>query len=519
MRIRVGMTSASVYWEEVLRQEGVDHGTVDVLAGVPPDSCSVLLVSAPLRPEAVPAVRAYLAGGGGVLGAALHLAPATGLATRTEAIRYLAGTGEPPFASVGLLDLHLRGDVPREANRLRTQADTFGVFAGERGGGIVAALPFDLRDVMQDARVMLKAYPFPADRLPAERVSLIARNEVAHLVHDALEYLHHARGVPYAHLWPFPGEAAGVLGIRIDTDRGTPGQVDTLYRIARARGMRFTWFLDVGSHAPWLERFAAMEGQEFGVHCYEHRVAGGTARDRADLDRARSAMEAAGIPVAGYAAPYGFWSPEQGLMVEAAGMPFSSEFACAADGLPFWPVVGYRRLATLQVPVHPVGAGAMRRAGYTEQAMVRYVERLRRGKLRRREPLFFYHHPRDEAWSCVEALCEGAQEPGVRTMCLGDYARWWTLRSAAMPSVTAAAGTVRIAEMALPETVGELRVRVSRPDGARRLIPPGGSADTGAGGWSVEPSWSPPWDLRRLRDFDLRTSIAGVYTAWQRRRR
>jgi hypothetical protein len=518
VNIRIGLTAPSPAWEELLRQEGVDHGLVDAAGRDPAEVCSALVVSAPLRPDAVSAIRAYLAGGGAVLGFARHLSAITDLACRHEKVQYLAGTGDPPFRSVGLLDLELPCDVPREANHLRTQADTFGVLAGEWGGGVVVALPFDLRDVLTDTRTALRAFPFPSDRLPAERVSLVAHGEVRHLVHDALEYLHHLRGLPYAHLWYFPGEARSVFALRIDTDAGKPEQVDRLYAIARNHGLGFSWFLDVASHATWLRRFAVMEGQEFGVHCLEHRAYRGSPEDREDVDRARAAMTGAGIPPAGFAAPYGTWSPGLGLLIEAAGFPFSSEFSFAYDTLPMAPVVEHRRLGTLQVPVHPVCAGAMRRVGYPERTMIRYFERVKAGKLLRREPLFFYHHPGDEAWDCVESICGMSAESGVCRMSLGEYARWWNVRSSGMPRVVSEGERVRTDEIPLPGGTAPVLLRLSVRGGRELLVEPGRGIDLASASWVAAPEWTPHPDLRRIRDADLRRMIAGLFSAYERRR-
>jgi hypothetical protein len=148
--------------------------------------------------------------------------------------------------------------------------------------------------------------------------------------------------------------------------------------------------------------------------------------------------------------------------------------------------------------------------------MIRYFERVNAGKLLRREPLFFYHHPGDEAWECVEALCGLNGASGVRAVTLGEYARWWNVRSAGMPRVVKDGDRVRSDEIPLPPGTDPIMLRVSLPDARELLVAAGREVDLATTSWSPAPQWQPPADLRRIRDFDLRTMIAGLFAAYER---
>jgi hypothetical protein len=177
-------------------------------------------------------------------------------------VDYLLPDEDSPFASLSILDLGIEGDIPREARALRTQGNEFAVFAGELIGGVAVLAPFDPGALMSDSRAASKSFYSGRERLPAEHVSLVSKGEVRHFVHLALEYLHHARGLPYVHLWWFPASSENMVALRIDTDGAERRDIDDLYAISRELEVGFTWFMDMKSHEEMLPGFASMVGRE-----------------------------------------------------------------------------------------------------------------------------------------------------------------------------------------------------------------------------------------------------------------
>jgi len=158
-------------------------------------------------------------------------------------------------------------------------------------------LPFDVQQAMTDLRVTSKAFYDRRDRLPSERVSLVSRGEIRHLLRSSLVWLHRARGLPYAHLWYYPGRAHSVATLRVDTDGAPREDVDVLYRIMHDAGVPGTWFLDVKAHEAWLPHFRTLAGQEIGLHCYEHRFGTDINADEANMRRGHRLLTAAGWKV------------------------------------------------------------------------------------------------------------------------------------------------------------------------------------------------------------------------------
>jgi hypothetical protein len=514
MNLRVAMIGNSPGWEELLSQCGVPvlhPGPV----GLSWEEFSAIVAAR--RPDALETeyVREYLHGGGAILGSSNFLSGL--LETLGDPVRlsYLLPEPGGRLTGLSLMDIESTGMIPREANCLRTNENVFAVFAGELLGGLAVVAPFDPGEAVADFRGVERYFYARQERLPSERVSRVSKGEVYHFVMSALEYLHSARGLPFAFLSPFPSGAATVCAFRVDTDGGARDEIEELYRISVDARIPFTWFVDAGSHTEWLGQFAELRGQEIGLHCFDHRIFLDAARDEGNIRRGVSVMNESGLSPSSFAAPFGFWSPDLGRAIDRAAFRYSSEFAWAYDSLPHYPVSVAGRYSTLQVPVHPIGVGSLRRCGYTPTQMMQYFRHVVEVKRSRREPLFFYHHPGHRQWDVVRDLCEEIRGSGARAMTMGEYADWWKVRRALRPtfllegdSVVASPGDRKDAgppdvsvcirrekeELLLPLPYGDVP---PRPDRVSRYVPPA--------------------DIARTREFNLRGEIGRQFTRLQRR--
>jgi hypothetical protein len=513
VRLVVGLTARSVWWEHLLAQEGVSFEYANLHAL--DKQWSVLVVTHALNETERRQVEEYLSAGGAVMGYAAYLQNVCKTTSRSELIEYLTSDGTPPFPDTHLIDLGIMGEIPREANCLRTQHHTFAAFAGEMGGGWAVILPFDAAAVMTDHRAAHKSFYAQRDRLPSERVSLVGKGEVQRLVHRALVFLHHARNVPYAHLWYFPGEHRTLFAFRIDSDRGSRQEIDTLYRLAVQHDIALTWFLDVKSHEDWLHHFAFLAGQEFGIHCYEHRVLETFEAAMKDIVRARQKLERVGVSSPGFAAPFGMWSTGLARALDQIGFEYSSEFSYAYDAHPLYPHAGSDTFSTMQIPIHPICIGSMLRVGYSETHMADYFQRVMDEKLLRNESWFFYHHPTHRAWDVVRFLFHYVKQRGIGCTTLGDYARWWKKRLRTMPRLVLRDRTL-FWEGPLPEE--SVRLRILLPDMREALVAVNFQINLDAIAWQQPQrvAVAPP-DIHRIREFDPRKLVGDLFTTLSRK--
>ncbi len=521
MKIRIGLVAGGVGWENLCLEEGVPYQLVN--AGIPlsNESCSLLVVNRPLNAGERKNVEGFLSTGGAILGSAHVLDGVAGTASRKEWLEYIVPDNEAIFDGVSLLDLGLEGSIPREANAFRTPSNAFAVFAGTLRGGFAVILPFDVEALLGDTRIADKSFYASPDRLPSERVSSVGKGELRHLIHRAFEYLHHVRGIPYVHFWYFPADRQTTLAFRIDTDGARRADIDALYRIGRESNVPMTWFLDVKSHEDWLTHFAFMADHEMGVHCYEHLVYPDVASNFANIERAMRLMEVAGVTAVGFAAPYGIWNAGLAEAIDKAGFVYSSEFSLAYDTFPCYPLREERAFRTLQIPIHPICIGSLRKVGYSDRQMTDYFEGVIERKILRREPLFFYHHPSHQHWDVVRSLFHTARKNHVEGMTMGAYARWWERRLEFRfeATVETSNGTPAIRLSSEGVIDPDQWLRVSTPDGRERIMPFATTLELSTGSWENRPVFRPPADIRRIREFDPRKVLGDVFERMVRRLR
>lgn len=516
MTLRAGITGHAPLWEHLLQREGFPWMHVDLSTGDGVAGCSVVIVTGPADRTALDALAQFLRGGGAVLAPAGYVTGLAGTTVRPEHLAYLVSDGDPVFRSVRLVDLDVRGQVAREAHHLRTPEGTHAVVAGPLGGGVVVLLPFDPAQVLADTRAVDRAFPARHDRLPTERVSRVSRGELSSLIHDALAFLHHARSLPYAHLWYFPGLRRNVLSFRIDTDGAGQGDIDDLYAMLRAASVPATWFLDVAAHKSWLAHFARCEGHEIGLHCYHHRIHGDPREQEADWQHGLALLRDAGFSPQGMAGPFGTWTPELGQVIDRLGLLYSSEFSYAYDTHPLVPVLPGNRVRTLQVPVHPVSTGSLRRAGFSMSHMKEYYLGVADALLARDLPLAFYHHPTQRAPGVFEALFDHCTARGILPMRMDAIAAWWRERMALTPSLAIGDGWLACGPEGAVDRA-DRAIHIVFPSGEDALVHATPRIDLASVARVPRHPHVVPPDIRATREFDPRRAFGDLFTSLLRR--
>lgn len=513
MRLQIGLLGTSIPWQEILAQEGVSW--VQVNDPVLYDACSAVVIAKPLDATERAEIAAYLKKGGGILSFAGYINGVAGTTTRQERIDYIVAHHDTLFPSVHLMDLGVIGEVPKEANCLRTQQLTHAVFAGMLGGGCAVLLPFDPAAVVADIRSAHKRFYAPWERLPSERVSAVSKGEVVRLVHDALTYLHSERGLPYVHAWYFPFGERSLFAFRVDTDKGSKAEVDELSHLALSKNIRMSLFADVKSHEQWLQHFAYLSGHEVGVHCYEHRTFETYKENLENITVAKKKLNQVGVSAAGFSAPFGMWNIGLARAIDEIDFEYSSEFSYAYDALPLFPVSAEKRYNTLQIPIHPVCIGSMLQVGYSAARMKEYFRRTIALKVRRNEPLFFYHHPSHHGWEVLETVFEIINEKKIENMTFIEFAHWWKKRLG-----TRFDAEFRDSRLFLKSITRDLSVwyRVIAPDGRELLLE--GDCDAVPSELAFLPHRAPatpPDDIFRVREFDPRRELADLFTTITRK--
>jgi hypothetical protein len=144
-----------------------------------------------------------------------------------------------------------------------------------------------------------------------------------------------------------------------------------------------------------------------------------------------------------------------------------------------------------------------------------YFRRIVDRKICRNEPLFFYHHPGDGSPDVVDDLFTCVREFGIRHTTLAGYAHWWKKREEARFNLEWIDKTIRIADNVADASV---RLEVLTPDGFSSVVPLNSrEVSRSRGEWMKVCSYTPPVDLIRTREFDVRTFLAKWYNFFLRK--
>jgi hypothetical protein len=269
--------------------------------------------------------------------------------------------------------------------------------------------------------------------------------------------------------------------------------------------------------------FQSMVGHEFGVHCYEHEVFPTADANLKNIARALRSMHEVGFRPSGFAAPFGIWTPELARAVEQLRFEYSSEFAYAYDTFPVYPEIAGKMFTTLQVPVHPICTGSMLRVGYNDAQMVEYFRRVVEFKISRNEPLFLYDHPVHRRWRVIENVFDLILQREIGNITLQEYARWWMVRQSVRLTMDIQDDVLSIAGVPDPEDLGYASVwlRVTRSDGRHTILSLQPQIDMAkSADWNAQTRPAPPPDdVRRIREFDLRSMLGDLYTSMSRKLR
>ncbi|HOV97946.1 MAG TPA: DUF2334 domain-containing protein [Bacteroidota bacterium] len=422
MNIVVGITGFSEGWQSYLEQEGVPYTHVSESFSL--NDYSVIIAPSAVSSEQVPMIQSYVSKGGSLLCSAEAYSKIFSVPIAKKFVSYISFLDSELFSDVGIIRVNDLCTIPSNANLGKTQTKNSALLMTKHGLGTMIVLPFEADMLLADSRSDDWSFYSSHARLPFERVATISKRSLRILLSHSLEFLHHTRNLPYVHKWYYPDNARSVFCFRIDTDFGTREQIDELAIFLHRRHIPASWFLDVKSQEPFLDVYCRIDGNhEIGVHCYDHQhYREKKLNIRDDVDAALSILRSKGIEPKGFVAPYGQWSKELDDCIRN-DFEYSSEFSYDYDSMPFQMQSGM-----LQIPIHPICIGSLKRHSYSSDAMKQYFDFVIDKKLALAEPIILYHHPRDGKLDVLEHIFHRIKEVKLPLFTMIEFAEWWRKR-------------------------------------------------------------------------------------------
>jgi hypothetical protein len=418
VNLLVGLLKYEPGWETLLNQIGTPWETIKSLPEISPSSYSIIIINKVPEKNEKEIIERFLSNGGSILTEFKSGKIFIKEKLRRKKISSLLPS-ENQFQTFDLLDIYNRCIIKgNEAVTVLKSGDS----------GTIAQIPFPVNEVFTRVIAKRKNFYFTSERLPNEIVRLQSLGAVRRLIFSVIEYLHHIRGFPFIHKWFFPGNASSVFTFRMDSDKGSQDEIEALYKLFDRYDIPAVWFLDVKSHESWIKYFQKFYNQEIGIHCYEHLSFKSFEKNFNNFLRAAEILKQNNIEYKGFAAPNGKWNYSINEAGEKIGFSYSSEFGFDYDNFPSYPWISERFSSILQLPVHPVCAGSMRRVQFSKNQMIDYFTRYIDKQITLSEPVCLYHHPTHHYNDVFESVFGYINRQNIIKFSYSQYSGWWKKR-------------------------------------------------------------------------------------------
>jgi peptidoglycan/xylan/chitin deacetylase (PgdA/CDA1 family) len=419
-RLCIGIQKRTTEWEAVLNHLGVWFEEV-IYSAEMAQRYSLIILNARSDQHQKEALRSYLKDEGSILEIKDNLTFISKSDTTPSFKKTVVNDDDTNLiTSTSFLDIH--ADV-----RLHKQSELFeGLihFKSSRNQNI-GFFGADVASLIQQTGYKRKRFYSEVGAAPDEIVNQVSKSKLLSVFNEALKELHLRQGHPYVTKWTSP-TTKPVFCFRIDSDFGDQDSIEALYKVINKHQISATWFLHVAAHEDWLDDFKKFENQEIALHGYEHGTSSSFRKTQTNIETGKEKLEAAGFGFDGFCAPYGIWNKALNKSLTESDFSYSSEFTFAYDGHPVQPI---GKKLPLQIPIHPICTGSMRRRKYSSNDMMDYFEQVLLEKTSRFEPVLFYHHPLQPGLEVLDKVFSLVKSHQLKNLTFSEYAAFWKSRN------------------------------------------------------------------------------------------
>ena len=427
INLSIGIVKNNLGWETILSQEGIEFSYLDDLHLINSAQFSAIIITKNTPQKSYPAILQYLKCGGIGLFESIKFCEIFSISMTTKKVKYLISNKDSIYAGIGLIDLEAKISIPNQKkwNYLDTELNIFDYNINK---GKIIVLPFEVNSLVLDERSKRKKFYANRKELPSEVVSLVSKGKLREIVRISLQKLFEFRNLPFIQKNYFPEQYKSVFIFRVDTDFCNEIQATNLQSLCEKYKIKGSWFADTKQNVRFENVYAKMKSQEIGLHCYRHLVFNDYSENAKNFEKGMDVFRKCKMNPVGFVAPFGEWNQALGKVIEDFDFKFSSEFSLDYDNFPFYPIIDGEKSSVLQIPIHPISAGRLRRSHFSKNEMIDYYLKIIEEKLQKNEPIIIYHHPHHEMLEIFENLFRFIDSLDVKKMSMNDYYLWWQKR-------------------------------------------------------------------------------------------
>lgn len=426
MKLNLGIIRLTPGWEILLQQIGIPFIILDENATKYSDLPVIILNSKSVNKNVIDN---YLKEGGCILTEADFAREALDIKTKNISINFICAKSDKVFKIESICDVYKDCLIPKAANHLPNQANHNTTLSIQIGKGKAIIFPSGFTSLLTNHTILRKNfYSEYTLKETNERVAAVSKGIIYHHIKNALEHLFHFRRLPFINLWQFSEGEKNIFLFRIDTDFGSPQQINMLYKVCEENNISATWFVETKSIEKQTAVFSEFNNQEIGLHCYRHRNFLSYKKNYENIIKGIEILSKAGISPLGFAAPYGEWNERLNKAVADCNFQYSSEFGYAYDCLPFFPYFDSKFSTVMQIPIHPMSVGRLRWGGHNEDSMLKYFFSIIEEKISLQEPIALYTHPGEEKFRLLEEIFRKINSYNVKSVTFIEFSDWWKER-------------------------------------------------------------------------------------------
>ncbi|MFO7897075.1 MAG: hypothetical protein R6U84_09095 [Candidatus Cloacimonadales bacterium] len=424
MDLRLAILGINPAWQLVLEQIGTDYQAVQTNE-ISAAKFAVLIVED--LGSARQQVQKFLEAGGNILFSAAAFSQFYTRKMRSKRVRTLYASPENFFGKLAPLDLVGKLSLPSSTKGLTCQNKGLQIYHGSEKAGQYFILPFDLSQEMQAYRGQRKKFVAARRELPSEIVAANSKAAIRELITRLLQELYAERELPFIQKSYIPAAQRNFC-FRVDTDFCSAAEAETLYAICQKHQISASWFVDTKNIKRLQNCYGKFKDQEIALHCFRHRVFDDYQANFENLQNGLINLAIIPEHSAGFAAPFGSWNFALDRALNQLSFSYSSEFVLSYDDLPFYPLVSGNSSQVLQIPLHPISLGRLRRSHFSPTEMLEYYKNIVSQKAANAEPIIIYHHPHHAHLEVFSHLFEFLDEQQIDNLTLADYADFWRKR-------------------------------------------------------------------------------------------
>lgn len=419
-KIQIGISKLTPGWQIILDQIGVNYCQILQNKPIDPNDYSLLVINS--DDIELEFLNKWSAAGGAILWEALAYCSLNNIHSKTRFLKSILPKFEYKF--LGIIDFYCKFTFPLD-DSLIIKDQKLGITRKE----LNIVLPFSLNNLILDDRKMRKRFYAKRDELPSELVNKVSKGRIRILVQSLMEELHHKQKLPFVHKWYFPKKAKSVFIFRVDTDFCNSEDASMIFETCEKQNINGSWFLDTESEDKIENTYLKFVSQELGLHCDTHIVFEDFENNLINLQNGLNKLNKFKINPKGFAAPYGQWNCNLGKAVEFLDFHYSTEFSLDYDNLPFYPFVDDHFSKVLQLPIHPISPGRLRRSHFSSEEMKIYFREVTNRCINMKIPVIIYHHPHHQLVEILDEYFAYINQIKLPKITMLEYTNWWEKRN------------------------------------------------------------------------------------------